>query len=230
MMKAIAIDDEPLPLEILETYCSRLDIIRLERTFTRIGDAKKYLHKFPADLLFLDVQMPMLSGIDFYTGLEQETMVIFTTAHSEYAIEGFNLNAVDYLLKPYSFERFSIAVHKAAELYRRHQPSAQTRSNLLYLRADYNLVQVAPDDILYIESFADYLKITLNGKQPLTIRMTMKSMLEKLSPEAFIRVHRSFIIPFSHIQEVRSQTLLVAGKEIPIGSSYRENLLTRLKP
>lgn len=222
MIKAIAIDDEPLPLEILEGYCKEASFIQLEKVFTKTSEAKSYLQKFPVDLLFLDIQMPSISGIDFYKGLEQNTMVIFTTAHSQYALDGFNLSAVDYLLKPYSLERFMIAVNKAKDYHHFLHNRVTQKTSHIFIRSEYNLLKIALDDVLYIEGLADYLKIHLPGVKPVITRMTMKSILEKL-PADFIRVHRSFIVPMSRVEGVRNKTITLAGVQIPIGSSYQED-------
>ncbi len=221
MIRAIAIDDEPLPLEVLEAYCNEVDFLRLEKTFTQTGEAKKHLQKFPVDLLFLDINMPSISGIDFYKGLDQNVMVIFTTAHSQYALDGFNLNAVDYLLKPYSQERFMVAVNKANDFYTFLHNKTQ-KTNHIFIRSEYSLVKIPVKDILYIEGLADYMKIHLPEGKPVITRMTMKSILEKL-PIDFIRVHRSFIIPMSRIEGVRNKTISLAGIQIPVGSSYLED-------
>ncbi|MFZ6010992.1 MAG: LytR/AlgR family response regulator transcription factor [Bacteroidota bacterium] len=221
MIKAIAIDDEPLPLEVLEGYCNEVDFLRLEKTFTQTSEAKKHLQKFPVDLLFLDIHMPSISGIDFYKGLEQNAMVIFTTAHSQYALDGFNLNAVDYLLKPYSLERFMVAVNKANDFYTFIHNKTQ-KSNHIFIRSEYSLVKIQVEDILYIEGLADYMKIHLPEGKLIITRMTMKAILEKLPPD-FLRVHRSFIIPMSRIDSVRNKTIFLSGIQIPMGSSYLED-------
>ena len=222
MIKAIAIDDEPLPLEILEAYCREVEFIQLEKVFTQTQEAKNYLQKFPVDLLFLDIHMPAVSGIDFYKSLEQNTMVIFTTAHSQYALEGFNLSAVDYLLKPYSFDRFLVAANKANDYYHFTHNVTSQKSNYIFIRSEYNLLKISLDDILYIEGLADYLKIHLAGRKPVITRMTMKSIVEKL-PADFVRVHRSFIVPMSRVEGVRNKTITLSGVQIPIGSSYLED-------
>jgi DNA-binding LytR/AlgR family response regulator len=223
VITAIAIDDEPLALEIIQAYASQVDYLKLTKTFTQTTEAKKYIEKFPVDLLFLDINMPSITGIDFYKGLEQNTMVIFTTAYAQYAVEGFELSAVDYLLKPFSFERFSAAVTKAKEFhgFLNHKQSASDKH--LFIRSEYSLVKVATDEISYIEGLADYLKIHLATGKTLLTRMTMKNILSKLSDKEFVRVHRSFIVPFNRIQSVRNKFIqLDSGKEIPIGISYEE--------
>lgn len=218
-MEAIAIDDEIPALKTIERFCAKVDFISLQKTFNQPNEALKYLRKFPVDLLFLDINMPSLSGIDFYKAIEQETMVIFTTAYSEYAVEGFNLNAVDYLLKPYSYERFLQAVNKANDyfLYQRQSDNSQ----YLFIRADYSLIKIDIADILFIEGLDDYLKIHLAGQKPLVARMTMKTMQEKLPAKDFIRVHRSYIIAINRIINVRNKTIALENDiNIPIGSSY----------
>jgi DNA-binding LytR/AlgR family response regulator len=222
MIKAIAIDDEPPALKLIENFAGKTEFIKLEKTFTSPAEAMKYVRKFPVDLLFLDIQMPSLSGIDFYKEVNQDLMVIFTTAHSSYAVEGFNLSAVDYLLKPFTFERYMQAVNKAQEYYLFTHQTDKTEQKYLFIRADYKLIKIPVADILFIEGLDDYLKIFLPNDKTIVTRMTMKAMMEKLPSKEFIRVHRSFIIPFSRIENVRNKIITVAGEEVPIGSSYEE--------
>lgn len=221
MIKAIAIDDEPPALSVIENFCSQTDFIQLQKTFTKPTEALKYLRKFPVDLLFLDIQMPSLSGIEFYKSIQQDTMVIFTTAHSEYAVEGFNLKAVDFLLKPYTFERFLQAVNRAREF---SGAAAQPDGNqYLFVRADYSLIKINIADILYIEGLDDYLKIYIKDQKTIVTRMTMKAMASKLPANEFVRVHRSFIIPLKRVESVKNKSLILGGQEIPIGNSYEEH-------
>jgi len=219
MIKAIALDDEPPALRIVENFCNRLDFIQLAKTFTNPHEALKYLEKFPVDLLFLDIRMPSITGVQFAKMVPKDLMVIFTTAYSEYAVEGFNLNAVDYLLKPYPFERFLQAVTKAKEFYRFYHDQ-DSSIQYLFVRADYSLVKIMLDDIIYIEGLDDYLKIFTPGKKPVIARMTMKAILEKLPAKKFVRVHRSFIVPLSKIEKVRNKSIYIGEKAIPIGNSY----------
>jgi DNA-binding LytR/AlgR family response regulator len=220
MIKAIALDDEPPALRIVENFCSRVDFIELDKTFTNPHEALKYLEKFPVDLLFLDIKMPSVSGIQFAKLVPKELMVIFTTAYSEFAVEGFNLNAVDYLLKPYSFDRFLQAVNKASDFYKFYHNQESAVQQYFFVRADYSLVKIMLDDILYIEGLDDYLKIYAGGIKPVIARMTMKTILEKLPLKRFVRVHRSFIVPITKIEKVRNKTIYIGDKTIPIGSSY----------
>jgi len=222
MIKAIAIDDEPPALDVIETFCSKIDFIDLQKTFTKPTEALKYLRKFPVELLFLDIQMPSLTGIEFYKAIQQETKVIFTTAHSEYAVEGFNLKAVDFLLKPYTFERFEQAVKRAQEAIGRTRQSDSGSEQFLFVRADYSLVKINIADILYIEGLDDYLKIHVHNQKTIVTRMTMKSILRRLPQKDFVRIHRSFIIPFKRVESVKNKMLILEGKELPIGNSYEE--------
>jgi len=222
MIKAIAIDDEPPALKVIENFCSNAENIQLEKTFTSPNEALKYLRKFPVDLIFLDINMPSVTGIDFYKSLEQETMVIFTTAYSEYAVEGFNLNAVDYLLKPFTIERFHQAIKKANDYYTYTRQLPGTVSQSLFIRADYSLIKINYEDIVLIESLDDYLKIYLSNDKIIVARMTMKAMAEKLPAVDFMRVHRSFIVPIKRIVQVRNKVIYISDKEIPIGGNYEE--------
>ena len=222
MIRALAIDDEPPALKVVENFCRRSGLVTLDKTFTKPHDALKHLQNYPVDLLFLDIQMPSLSGIDFYKAVKQDVMVIFTTAYSDYAVEGFNLSAVDYLLKPFTYDRFMQAVTRANEYYNyKHQGKTDT-PQYLFIRADYSLVKVALKDIAYIEGLDDYLKIYVGNERPIVARMTMKSILEKLPVNDFIRVHRSFIVPFQRIKNVRNKVISLDNVEIPVGISYEK--------
>ena len=228
MINAIAIDDESPALDIIESFCSQVDLINLHKTFTQPKEALKHINKFPVDLLFLDVNMPSLNGIDFYKKIKQNTPVIFTTAHLEYAVEGFNLNAVDYLLKPFSFERFKTAVTKAQDFIN-YQQGKVNPQNFIFVRADYSLLKIDLGNILYIESLDDYVKIFLDQQKTVVARMTMKNLLEKLPEKDFIRVHRSFIVPLRRIEAVRQKVVYIGDKEFPIGESYIADFFGRFK-
>jgi DNA-binding LytR/AlgR family response regulator len=226
MIKAIAIDDELLALKVIENFCNKVEGVTLEKTFNKPAEALKYISKFPVDLLFLDINMPSLSGLELYKAVKQNTMAIFTTAYSEHAVEGFNLNAVDYLLKPFTFERFLQAVNKAQEYYTFLHQKETADPQDLFVRAEYSLVKLRIADILFIEGLGDYLKIFVQDMKPVITRMTMKSISEKL-PREFMRVHRSFIVPFSRIKQVRNKVIFIDNKEIPLGSSYEEEFFKR---
>ena len=222
MIHAIAVDDELPALSLLENFCKRVDFIELQKVFNKPNEALRYLQQFPVDLIFLDINMPALTGIDLYKSIRQNTMVIFTTAYSEYAVEGFNLNAVDYLLKPFTFDRFLQAMNKvrAAAKIKEDQ-----KEKYLFIRADYSLIKIATGDILFIEALDDYLKIYIHNDKPLIARMTLKNILEKLPAADFVRVHRSYVVPISRIKSVRNKVIYIDNDEIPVGNSYEENFL-----
>lgn len=220
MIKAIALDDEPLALEILQSLCDTIDYIELVKTFTKSDEALKYLKKYPVDLLFLDINMPSISGLDFHKKLPHKTMVIFTTAYSEFAVEGFTLSATDYLLKPISLTRFQQAAEKAFLQWK--QQNQNIEQQYLFIRADYSLIKILFSDILYIEGLDDYLKIHIQNQKTVVARMTLKAILQKLPETEFIRVHRSFIIPISKIEKIRNKTIYIEQAEIPVSSSYED--------
>jgi DNA-binding LytR/AlgR family response regulator len=234
MIKAIALDDEPLALKIIETFCADIDFIELEKTFSKPNEALKYINKFPVDLIFLDIQMPSINGIDFYKNLDKNVMVIFTTAFPEFAVAGFELSAVDYLMKPFSFERFIQSVNKSKEYFNfLNSSSAGTAQNHFFIRADYKLIKVMYEDIVYIEGLNDYVKIFLLNQKPIIARMTMKNMLDRLPNESFIRVHRSYIVSKDKVTSLKNKNLFINFNneivEISIGKSYEDCIDTILK-
>jgi DNA-binding LytR/AlgR family response regulator len=223
MITAIAIDDEPLGLKIISHYCDQIDFITLEKTFTQQSEALKYLKKYPVDLIFLDIQMPNKNGIDFYKMLDNDPIVIFTTAYSEFAVEGFNVNATDYLLKPFSEERFMTSVQKARNEFEfRKNQSIQTH---LMIRADYKLHRIEYEDILLIEGLDDYVQVHLSDKTKIVARLSMKGILEKLPKNNFIRVHRSFIIPIKKVKAIVNKNIQIEDFVIPIGDTFKEDVL-----
>ena len=225
MIKLIAVDDEPLSLDIIEMYCKNLEFLSYEKGFTRTNNALQYLEKNPVDLLLLDINMPSMSGIDFFRSLQHKPMLIFTTSYSEYALESYDLGAVDYLLKPFTLERFEKAVQRANEVFNLvHHASASTQTKFLMLKVDNIVTKVILADILFIEGLDNYLKIHLQGQQPVVVRLTMKSLMEKLNEKEFLRVHRSYIVSVNHIESIKQKMISIAGEEIPIGKNYEENL------
>lgn len=227
MINAIAIDDEPLALTVLQSFCDKSEAVHLQKTFTQPGEALKHLRKFPADLIFCDIQMPSMTGINLVKSLPQNTMVIFTTAFSEYAVVSYELNAIDYLLKPINQKRFSQAIAKAQEYFDHINKKDHNTEKSIFVRADFSLVKIPLTDILYIEGLADYLKIHIKDRKTIVARMPMKDMMEKLHAADFIRVHRSFILPFSKIEAVRGNTVLIGDKVFPIGRTYAEEFFSR---
>lgn len=219
MIKAIALDDEILALRIIENYAEKIENLALEKVFNKQSDAQKHLNKFPVDLIFLDIEMPAKNGLDFYKNISQSTQVIFTTAYSEYAVDAFSVNAVDYLLKPFSFERFKTAVEKV---------KSNTENNdakHLSIRADYKLHKINFNDIQLIEGLDDYIQIHLKDSTKITARSSMKSILEKLSEKDFVRVHRSFIVPVNDIKTIVNKNIHIGDFIIPIGETYKEDVM-----
>ncbi|MFT3739735.1 MAG: LytTR family DNA-binding domain-containing protein [Breznakibacter sp.] len=227
MINAIAIDDEPLALTVIKSLCDKHAGVNLQKTFTQPSEALKHLRKFPADLIFCDIQMPAMTGINLVKSLQQNTMVIFTTAFSEYAVVSYELNAIDYLLKPINQKRFTQAIDKAQEYFDHINKKDHRTEKNIFIRADFSLVKIPMADILYIEGLADYLKIYIKDRKTIVARMPMKDMVEKLHSNDFIRVHRSFIVPFSKIEAVRGTTIFIGDREFPIGRTYADEFFGR---
>lgn len=233
MIKAIIVDDEPLAQEVLETYISQLPDIELIKKCNNAFEAGECLRQHQVDLMFLDIQMPQLSGVEFVKTLTNPPYIIFTTAYPDYAVEGFELNAVDYLLKPISLERFMKAVNKvAAKIHARtgEKDPEKTEANddFFFVKADKKLVKVNFDDILYIEGLKDYVIIRLENSRVITLQ-TMKSLEDRLPLNKFKRIHRSFIVNIKRINAILGNMveIMEAGKvkQLPIGKNYRDELL-----
>jgi len=224
MMTCIAIDDEPLALAVIRKYVSDTPIVRLVNTFTDAIQALTFLKVQPVDLIILDIHMPDISGIQFLQSLKQRPMVIFTTAYSEYAVKGFELEAVDYLVKPIKFERFVNALEKAKKLKEmRNAATTDPDDDFLFVKSGYMDVRVNYNEILYIEGLDDYIKIHFIGeKKPILSLMSLKSMLEKLPAGRFMRVHRSFIVSLKNVRSVRNKYIFLDTGKIPVGDTYQE--------
>lgn len=224
MIRAVAIDDEPLALSVIESFCSESKDINLLKTFTQPKEGLKFINMFPVDLVFLDIQMPSMLGTDFVKLARHDVMVVFTTAFETYAIEGFNLNAIDYLIKPISKDRFLQAIEKAKKnQYSLHRMAVSERPYIT-IRADYSLIKIDLDRIVYVEGLDDYIKIHLLDSKPLVARLTLKIFLELLPEKSFVRVHRSYIVPIKKITALKSKSILLDKLEIPVGSTYENNL------
>ncbi len=228
MIKAIALDDERPALAILENFCRKIEYIDLQKTFTKSDEALKYLKKYPVDFLFIDINMPSITGIDFVKKLPHKIMVIFTTTYAEYAVEGFNLNAMDYLMKPISQERFLFAMEKIKAQYELQNQNQKIEQQFLFIRADYSLMKIPVADILFIEGLDDYLKIHVSNQKTVVTRMTMKSIIEKIPAAEFVRVHRSFIVQISKIEKIRNKIIYIAQEEIPISASYEKDFYAKI--
>jgi DNA-binding LytR/AlgR family response regulator len=227
MIKAIAIDDEPLALKVISSLCDKNEQVQLQQTFTQPNEALKYIKEYPVHLVFCDIQMPAMTGLNLVRALTPDTMVIFTTAFSEYAAVSYDLNAIDYLLKPINQKRFAQAMNKAVEYFNYTNQKEQQAGKDIFVRADFSLVKIPVADILYIEGLADYLKIHIKDRKTIVARMPMKEMMEKLKTTGLIRIHRSFIIPFGKIETVRGNTIFMGGKEFPIGKTYIDDFFSK---
>jgi DNA-binding LytR/AlgR family response regulator len=223
MIKAIALDDEPLGLNILELMCKNHQEVELLQTFTKPSEVAAYLENHAIDLIFLDIQMPSISGIDFFKSIKQNILVIFTTAYSEYAVEGFNVNAVDFLLKPFSQDRFNQAISKAINFNALQEYSKLQEPNFIQVKSAYSIVNINLTEVILIEGLDDYIKIHLPNKKFVVTRITMKKMMENLDPNQFIRIHRSFIIPIVKIESVRNKHVHIDTFTLPIGASYEDD-------
>ncbi len=229
-MRCIAVDDEPLALELMEAYIAQVPGLDLLETFTDAISAWGFLKKNQVDVVFLDIQMPDINGIQLAKSLDRKNpMIIFTTAFSKYAVEGFNVEAVDYLLKPFEFSRFMQAVNKAKEQQSQKQVAPVVEDEqAIYVKADYQNVRIPTRDIKFIEGFDDYIRIHIDTGKSIYTLMSLKSILEKLPPSDFIRVHRSYIIPVKRIKRIHNQQVQLDDKELPIGKSYVDAVRTFL--
>ncbi len=229
MINCIIIDDEPLALDILEDYISKVPFLKLIKKCMSAIEALDYLKENKIDLIFLDIQMPDLTGIQFIKSLPRKPDVIFTTAYSDYAIEGFNLNAVDYLLKPISFERFLRAANKYYDTIHRKitgnsnlNTSESKGENFIFIKTEYKIVKIDLADILYIEGLKDYIRFVTPKEQLLTLQ-SMKSMEEHLPSPRFIRVHKSYIVSMQHVEAIERNKIKIKDKWVPIGNTYRDS-------
>jgi len=234
MMKCIIIDDEPLALELLEDFVSKIPNLKLVSCCSNAIEAVSILQNNKIDLILLDIEMPEFTGIEFIKSLDVKPLFIFTTAYSHYAIEGFNLNAVDYLVKPIPFHRFLKAVNRAQEIYllknEENAPSIKTLSspNFIFVKADYENIKLNFDDIKYFEGLKDYIKIFSVSHKPILTLSNFKKIEEKLPEDLFIRVHRSYIVSLKHINSVQRNRILIDGVRIPIGLNYKDEFIKKI--
>lgn len=225
-MKAIAVDDEPIALNIIESHAAKVPFVELKATFTDAFKAMDYLQKESVDLIFLDIKMPDISGIDFYQSLNKKPLLIFTTAYSEHAVTSFELDAVDYLLKPFSLARFMKACNKTFELY--NFRNAGVAVDHLFLKTGYEQVKVMLDDILYLEAAGNYVTFVLTGKTILT-RMTFGEVTALLPASKFVRIHRSYMVAIARLDKVERYQVTIGSHRIPVSEVYGQNLTEALK-
>jgi two-component system LytT family response regulator len=221
-LKCIAIDDEPLALELMRKYIGKFPTLQLVQCFEDAVSGAEFLARNPIDLLFVDINMPDISGIDLVRSLIDKPMVIFTTAYKNFAFEGFELEALDYLLKPIDIIRFGKAVEKAVEFQQyKNSQNNNTQQESLYVYSEYRMVKINLNDIEYIESMEDYIKIhTSVSSKPILTLMPLKKVLEKLPADQFQRVHRSFVVAVGKIKSIQNRKIQLAAAELPISDSY----------
>ena len=225
MINCLLIDDEPLALNLLEDYISKVSYLHLAGKFDEPLKALSYLQSEKIDLLFLDVKMPDISGVDFFKSLPYKPEVIFTTAHTEFAIDGFALKAMDYLLKPISFEKFVTACNRVKDYLESKSSRAIPSRDYFFINVTHKLHKIFYSDILYLEGFKDYTKIYLiTSASPLLVLHNLKYFEEQLQKNEFIRIHRSYIVPIRMLNTISRKSVTIGNKSLPVSDNYRNNL------
>lgn len=237
-MKCVIIDDEPLAVDLIKEFVSKVETLELVNTFNNAIDAISMINQSNIDVVFLDIEMPHFTGIDFINAIDKKPLIIFTTAYSEYAVEGFNLGAVDYLVKPIPFHRFLKSVMRAQQIFNPQTSPTPTAieasptevdQDFMFVRAEYENVKLNFDDILYIEGLKDYVKIyTTDNKYTLTLISLIK-LENLLSSKGFARIHRSYIINIKHVKSIQKNKVVINEKRIPISESYKNSFFERIK-
>jgi two-component system LytT family response regulator len=226
-MNCIAIDDEPLALDIISEFCTKISYLNLIGTFTNPMDAVELLNSNEIDLIFLDIHMPHINGLEFLKLLYNPPLIIYVTAYKEHAFQGFEYDAVDYLIKPFSFDRFTKSINKAYQFLKLKNLGESTCEDKLgiscgfiMVKVEYSTIRVNLDDILYIEGLKDYVKI-YSGVKPILTKTTMKNIVEKLPPDRFLRVHKSYIVSVDKIDMIENNRIIIGKERIPVGESFR---------
>jgi two-component system, LytTR family, response regulator len=227
MIRCIAIDDEPLALELLQDNISKVPFLQLVAACDNAMDALQVIEQQPVDLIFLDIQMPGLTGLQLIQSMTVKPMFILITAYEKYALEGFNLAVTDYLVKPVALDRFIKACYKAKELFELKNVSkentAPTTADYFFVNVEYSLVKITIADIMYIEGLKDYIKIHLkSSSKPVVTRMPMKTIEDQLPAKQFIRIHKSYIVGVSFITSIRKTSLFIDTLELPVSDHYRD--------
>ncbi|WP_299664580.1 LytTR family DNA-binding domain-containing protein [uncultured Polaribacter sp.] len=233
-MRCLIIDDEPLALEVLEDFISKISFIELVASCSSGFEATTILQEHQIDLIFTDIEMPDFSGIDLIKSLDPKPMFAFTTAYSHYAVEGFNLNVIDYLVKPIPFHRFLKAATRAQNLLNlkveKETPSVhrEIKPEFIFVKSEYENLKISLADIKYVESLKDYIKIYTHKEKPILTLSSLKSFEEKIGNSNFIRVHKSFIVSIKHIYSVQRNRIIIDGKWIPIGLNYKDDFIKKI--
>lgn len=233
MINVITIDDEPFALQQISTYVQKIPYMNLVASCRSAAEAQRVLDNDVVDVIYTDINMPDLSGLDFVRSLAIQPMVVFTTAYSEYAVEGFKVDALDYLLKPFSFTDFQRSAQKVKKQYDLEHSSEQAETiiapadedDCIFIKSDYRVQRVAISDIMYVEAMSEYLRLHLNNQpKPITVLLSMKKMEERLISTAFMRIHRSYIINLKAIREVnKTRVTLITDDSLPIGDNYKDD-------
>lgn len=236
-MKCIIIDDEPLAVDLLKDFVSKVESLELVNTFNNAIDAISAINKTEVDLIFLDIEMPHFTGIDFINAIDVKPLIIFTTAYSNYAVEGFDFGAVDYLIKPIPFNRFLKAVVRAQHIFTPTEPiqnsnhpiiATEESNNFMFVRAEYENIKINYADILFVEGLKDYVKIyTTDGKYVLTLMSLIKLEIS-LFTKGFSRIHRSYIVNLAHIKSIQKNKVLIVDRRLPISESYKTAFFNKI--
>ena len=231
IISCLIIDDEAIAREVIASHLSKIKNISVIASCSNAIEAFNYIRNHNIDLVFLDINMPEISGISFARSINKDIKIIFTTAYRDYAVEGFELQAVDYLLKPISFERLLKAINTYFEVYNKTIEttiSSTDINNFMFVRADRRMLKIEFIDIIYIESYSDYIKIHLNNKTTIVTRETISAIEAKLPKDEFIRIHRSYIISLNSINSFTNEQIIISGKSLPISRSYKKEVLSLL--
>lgn len=228
-IKTIIVEDEPLAREGLENYISQVAFLQLCASCEDAMQANNSIHTYHPDLMFLDIQMPRLTGIDFLKTLSHPPMVIFTTAYPNYALQGFELNVLDYLVKPYPFDRFLKAANKARDLFLLTRPQKDTQHPYIFVKTDHKLERVILQEILFVEAMENYVIIHTASKKTITM-MTMKSLEDQLPNKEFVRAHKSYIVNREHVTAIEGNEIRVGNQKIPVSRQKKQEVISRIIP
>ncbi len=230
-LTCIVVDDEPMAANLVESYVEKTAFLELKNKFNSAIDALEFLNTQTVDLLFLDIQMPDLTGLEFSKMLPKNTRVIFTTAFDQYALDGFKVEAIDYLLKPFDYAEFLMAANKARTwfelLHHKNTPQISKEKEFIFIKSEYKQLRIKLADVLYFEGLKDYIKIWIkDNPKPILTLMSLKSLQEELPDTQFMRVHRSFIVSLKNIEEIERSQIIINKQRITVSEQYKSNFLT----
>jgi len=224
----IVVDDHPLIVRFVKQLCTYHKNIEFLRGFNNPLDAKEFLNKNKVDIVILDIEMPNMTGLELASFIKPPTYFIFSTSHENFALEGFNLSALDYLLKPYTFNRFEIAVDRAIRMISLEEGLLEGAEPMLVVKSNYNNTKLVLKEIQYLESIDDYVFIYRDNASPVKVRKSLKAMFDELPRDKFVRIHRSYIVPFSRITEYQKSKVCIGEKELPLSASYKDEFLASI--